>query len=221
MQFRDRIDAGQQLAKVLKKKYPQVDGVVYPLPRGGLPLGIEIARSMGVPLGLIIPRKIGHPYNPEYAICAVSESGDTVCNEREVARVDSKWFEQRVAEERKESQRRRQAYFPGREPLPLEGKTAILVDDGIATGLTMRAAVRDARARKAAYIVVAIPVSPKETAELLRQEVDDVVALSVDEFYLGSVGAYYKNFSQVSDDEVIAMINLFEQQRSGKQNISN
>ena len=206
MRFRDRVDAGKQLAEALKKKYSDTDGVIYPLPRGGLPLGMEIARALNMPLDLIIPRKIGHPFNPEYAICAVSESGETVCNQRELERVDKEWFQKRVEEEREESRRRRDRYLDGREPIAIEGKTAILVDDGIATGLTMRAAIRDARARKAAHVVVAIPVVPQDTAELLTTEVDDVVALSVDAYYLGAVGAYYDNFSQLSDEEVVEMM---------------
>jgi predicted phosphoribosyltransferase len=206
MRFHDRIDAGKQLAELVAEKYKGTDCVVYPLPRGGVPLGLELARALNMPLDLVIPRKIGHPYNPEYAICAVAETGETVCNERELARADKEWFEQRVAEEREESRRRRELYLAGRSPAVIEGKTAILVDDGIATGLTMRAAVKDMRARKAAHVVVAIPVVPEDTALLLAQEVDDVVALSIDAHYMGAVGAYYDNFSQVSDQEVLEMM---------------
>lgn len=212
MRFHDRIDAGKQLAAAVEKKYRGADAVVYPLPRGGIPLGIEVARALSVPLDLVIPRKIGHPYNPEYAICAVAECGETVCNERERERVDQTWFEQRVNEERSESKRRRELYLAGRKPIPLEGKTAILVDDGIATGLTMRAAIRDMRARKASRVVVAIPVVPQDTAERLVTEVDDVVALSIDAYYLGAVGAYYDDFNQVSDSEVLEMMQQFDQQ---------
>jgi len=211
MRFRDRQDAGRQLAEALKEKYKGGQGVVYPLPRGGVPLGLEIARVLQMPLGLIIPRKIGHPLNPEYAICAVSEGGETVCNESELAKVDKQWIEQRVEEARQESGRRREKYLPGRDPLLLAGKIAILVDDGIATGLTMRAAIRDAQKRKAAQIVVAIPVVPKDTAEKLRCEIDDVVALSVDANYLGAVGAYYDNFIQLTDEEVIAQMSQLDE----------
>jgi putative phosphoribosyl transferase len=211
MRFRDRVDAGKQLAKAVKQKYENAEVVVYPLPRGGVPLGIEVARTLSMPLDLVIPRKIGHPYNPEYAICAVAETGETVCNERERERVDEAWFEQRVAEERNESRRRRELYLAGREPIPVEGKTAILVDDGIATGLTMRAAIKDMRARCAARVVVAIPVVPQDTAERLKSEVDDVVALSIDAYYLGAVGAYYDEFGQVSDTEVLEMMQQLDQ----------
>lgn len=216
MRFQDRWDAGQQLARLLEEKYKDSNGIVYPLPRGGIPLGIEVARALGMPLGMIIPRKIGHPYNPEYAICAVAENGETVCNEREVANVDQDWFKQRVEEAQQESKRRRMAYLGNKPPLPLEGKIAILVDDGIATGLTMRAAIRDARYRKAASIVVAIPAAPKETTDLLKKEVDDVVVLDTDKYYLGSVGAYYKEFYQLSDEEVISMLQEFNKFRTNE-----
>lgn len=209
IRFKDRGDAGRQLARALKEKYPELDGVVYPLPRGGVPLGVAVASAMNLPMDLIIPRKIGHPMSPEYAICAVSESGGTVCNERERALVDAAWLKKREDEERRESRRRRDAYVGGRKAELIEGRTAILVDDGIATGLTMRAAIRDARARHANRIIVAIPVVPADTAEVLGKEVDDVVALSVDKHYLGAVGAYYENFDQVSDEEVIAMMQEF------------
>lgn len=214
MRFRDRTEAGKLMAEALAEKYSQVDAVVYPLPRGGLPLGIEVARALHAPLDLIIPRKIGHPYSPEYAICAVSEHGDTVCNEREVVSVDSHWLEHRIAEERAESRRRREIYSLGRNTPELEGRLAILIDDGIATGLTMRAAILDARARKAGKIVVAVPVMPADTEVLLRQEVDDVVALSVDKFYLGAVGAYYDEFDQLTDEEVVAMLRRFDLERA-------
>lgn len=212
MRFRDRNDAGRRLAEKLSA-YRGADVVVFALPRGGVPLGMEIARALDCPLGLIIPRKIGHPLSPEYAICAVAENGETVCSPDEAARVDPAWLEKRVEEERAESRRRRERYFKGRAPVPAEGRTAIIVDDGIATGLTMRAAIRDARQRGAARVVVAIPVAPADTAALLRHEVDDVVAVSIDEHYLGAVGAYYDDFRQLDDDEVVAMLASFVEER--------
>jgi len=205
MRFRNRTDAGQKLAQALAK-YRRQDGVIYPLPRGGVALGVEIARYLGMPLDLVIPRKIGHPYNPEYAICAVTEHGAPICNEREVAQVDPAWFRQRVEGERREARRRRELYLAGRAPLAVAGKTAILVDDGIATGLTMRAAVQDLRERRPGRLIVAIPVTPRDTAERLRREVDEVVALDVSDFYLGAVGAYYDEFPQLTDDEVVQLL---------------
>lgn len=205
MRFRDRTEAGQLLAEALKT-YQGKDGIIYPLPRGGIVLGVEIARILHMPLDMIIPRKIGHPYNPEYAICAVTEHGEPVCNERELARVDQEWFQRQVKNERQEARRRRELYLGEKKALDVSGKTAVLVDDGIATGLTMRAAIQDVRQRKPAHIVVAIPVSPAETAERLRKEVDEVVALDIPEYYLGAVGAYYDDFTQVTDEEVVSLL---------------
>lgn len=205
MRFRDRREAGQKLAQTLAK-YRGREGIIYPLPRGGVMLGVEIARALGMPLDLVIPRKIGHPYNPEYAICAVTEHGAPICNEREVAQVDPEWFRQRVEAERREARRRRELYLAGRAPLPAEGKIAIVVDDGIATGLTMRAAIQDVKQRRPARVIVAIPVAPKDTADRLAREVDEVAALDVSDFYLGAVGAYYDDFPQLTDDEVILLL---------------
>jgi putative phosphoribosyl transferase len=203
--FKNRVEAGRLLADALKT-YAGQEGVVYPLPRGGVPLGVEISKALKMDLDLIIPRKIGHPYNPEYAIAAVGETGEPVVNQAEVDRVDQKWFQQEVDRQREESRRRREAYLHGRDPLPVEGKVAILVDDGIATGLTMKAAIQDARSRRPAKLVVAIPVVPADTARRLRDMVDDLVALDIDEYYLGAVGAYYDDFAQTTDEEVIALL---------------
>ncbi|WP_461480835.1 phosphoribosyltransferase [Porticoccus sp.] len=206
MLFRDRVDAGKRLAKALAAKYQGIDGVVYALPRGGVPLGVIVAGALHLPLDLIISRKIGHPYNPEYAICAVTEQGEVLCDEQELALVDKDWFERRVREEVDEAKRRRQCYLSGCEHLSVEGKLAILVDDGIATGLTMRAAIRDLKSRRPGRTVVAIPVIPADTAAVLQTEVDDVVAILVEPFYRGSVGSYYRDFPQLGDEEVSALL---------------
>lgn len=205
MRFTDRSEAGQRLAAVLDK-YKGQDGVVYALPRGGVVLGVEVAAALAMPLDLIIPRKIGHPWNPEYAICAVAEEGDLVCNDREVAQVDPDWLHRQVARERQEARRRREHYLGCREPLPVAGKIAILVDDGIATGLTMQAAIRDVRRRQPGQVVVAVPVVPKDTAGALGREVDAVAAVEVAEHYRGAVGAYYVDFPQLADAEVVELL---------------
>src|SRR5512144_2446213 len=128
MRFKDRSEAGKQLALALEK-YRDQRAVVSGRPRGGVVLAVEIARELRLPLDLIIPRKIGHPYNPEYAIGAVSEDGEPVYNDWEIARVDRRWLENQVDSERQEARRRREQYLQGREPLFVTGKTAILVDD--------------------------------------------------------------------------------------------
>lgn len=201
MRFVDRTDAGKQLAEALDR-FRGEEGVVYALPRGGVTLGVEVAQALEMPLDLIIPRKIGHPHNPEYAICAISEDGSRICNELAAARVDPAWLERETAAQLEEARRRRELYLQGRAPLPVEGKTAIVVDDGVATGLTMLASLRDARKRNPARLIVAVPVTPADTAERLRREADELVALDIPAHYLGAVGAYYDVFGQVTDDEV-------------------
>lgn len=207
MRFKDRSEAGKKLAQALDK-YQGQEGIVYPLPRGGVVLGVEIALALRMPIDLIIPRKIGHPRNPEYAICAVAENGEKVCNDWEVARVDPQWLERQVEKERKEARRRRERYLGETQPLSVTGKLAILVDDGIATGLTMQAAIRDVQQRKPARVVVAIPVAPADTAAALARQVDEVVGLEITDSYRGAVGAYYDDFPQLTDAEVIELLQL-------------
>ena len=203
--FRDRVDAGHQLAALLQD-YKDADPVVYALPRGGVVVGAEVARSLGAPLEVVIARKVGHPQSPEYAICAVSVSGNLICNEAERRAADPQWFEMAVDREKREAARRQAIYLEGREPRAAEGKTAIIVDDGIATGLTMKAAIEEIKGQKPRQVVVAVPVIPRETAGVLKRLVDTVVAVDIPEMFLGAVGAYYIDFDQVSDEEVIRLL---------------
>jgi putative phosphoribosyl transferase len=205
LRYQDRQDAGRRLADALLR-YAQEDAVVLALPRGGVVLGAEVAQALGAPLDLVIPRKVGHPDFPEYGIAAVTETGDVVANEAEVARVDPAWFARAVAHEREEAARRRRLYLGDRPGAALAGKTAIVVDDGVATGLTMLAALREVRGRGAARVVAAVPVAPADTVARLRREADEVVALQAPAAFEGAVGAYYRRFDQVSDAEVLAAL---------------
>lgn len=205
MLFQDRKDAGIRLADALEK-YAGEDAVVFALPRGGVELGAEIAKRLNVPLELVLTKKIGHPANPEYAICAVAEEGDPICNPVEVRRVDPDWLQKEVDSVRAELMRRREHYLGGAKRHPVAGKIAIIVDDGIATGLTMMAAIEEMKKRQAKKIVVSIPVTPSDTAEKLLEKADDLVALDIDRYYRGAVGAYYRDFRQVSDKEVINLL---------------
>ena len=198
MHFRDRTEAGQLLAKTLLE-YRNKPTVIYALPRGGVVLGVEIAKRLQVPLTVLMPRKIGHPDNPEYAVCAVAETGYLVCNRREVSRLDQQWLSDAIKEQQVEAQRRRQYYTAGRAEPSVKDKTAIITDDGVATGLTILAAIMDARARQPAKIVIAVPILPRDVATDLRGRVDEVVALDIPEVYLGAVGDYYDEFNQVDD----------------------
>ncbi len=203
--FQNRAEAGRQLAERLAA-YRDRDTVVYALPRGGVPVAAEVAGALGAPLDLVIPRKIGHPASPEYAIAAVTERGDPVENRAEVERLDPDWYAAAVRAERREAKRRREAYLGGRPPVDPAGRTAIVVDDGIATGLTMQAAVRAIAARQPRRIVVAVPVIPLDIRDDIARTVDDVVTVREPEFFLGAIGAYYEDFRQTTDDEVTALL---------------
>lgn len=194
-----------RLAKALAR-YDSDDAVVYALPRGGVPIGAEVARQLEIPLSLIIPRKIGHPENEEYAVCAVTEEGELVCEEVESSKLDPQWLEEQRKIALKEIERRRAAY--GSKRLSATGKVAIIVDDGIATGLTMRAAIRSLRGEIPSMIVIAAPIAPTEVADSLRSEADDVVILDTSEPFLGAIGAYYGSFPQLSDEEVIRLMDV-------------
>jgi predicted phosphoribosyltransferase len=205
MYFIDRADAGRKLAKLLLK-YRGRDGVVLALPRGGVPVAAEVARALEMPLDLITARKVGHPGNPEYAIAAVTETGELAVNPDEVAELDRHWFDRAVAAQREEAQRRHERYIGDRPPIPVAGRVAIVVDDGIATGLTVRAAIMQARKRKPGKLILAVPVAPRDTADSLANDVDEFIACDVPAMFMGAVGAYYQDFSQTSDEEVAAIL---------------
>lgn len=214
MIFSDRAEAGKKLAQVLTK-YQGKDVVVYALPRGGVPVAAEIAKALKAPLDLLIIRKIGHPNNPEYALCAVSLGGHIICDEVELAHVNPSWFQEELEREIDMTRLQNSLYFEGRKPFSVMDKTAIIVDDGIATGLTAKAAIREIKNRYPKEIIVATPVLPKDTAEDLRKEVDALVALEIPEEFAGSVGSYYTNFPQVTDEEVIKLLQKVNLQAIG------
>lgn len=205
MTFRDRQEAGRLLAKKLMK-YKEKDAVIYALPRGGVVLGAEVAKQLAAPLDLIIARKIGHPAYKEYAVCAVTESGYLVCSREEIEWLDPQWLREAATREQAEAKRRRERYVLGRERIPVEGKVAIVVDDGVATGLTMMAALEEVRAREPAKIILAIPVVSADVATQLANDTDEIVALEVADHYFGAISSYYLSFDQVQDDEVIGLL---------------
>ncbi|MBU4099382.1 phosphoribosyl transferase [Patescibacteria group bacterium] len=214
MYFRNRTEAGRLLAKALRK-YKGKDVVVYALPRGGVVVAVEVARELHAPLDLIIPRKIGHPYHPEYAIAAIAENGYIAGEQKELKSVDEKWLREEIERQRKEAKRRREKYLQGKAEIPVEGKIAVLVDDGVATGLTMRVGIMELKHRHPKKIVVAVPVVTEKIAALLKEEaggVVEVVALDTlsDDAFLGSVGAYYDEFYQVEDEEVVSILKGYE-----------
>jgi len=203
--FVDRKDAGRQLADALRG-YKDQPVVVFGLPRGGVVVAGEVASVLNAPLDLIVVRKIGHPLSPEYAIGAVSADGDVLTNPQETATVDQNWLAQELEHQVEEACRRRDLFLHGRETTDVSGKVAIVIDDGIATGFTVEAAVRMLRKRDPARIVLAAPVAAQDTADRLRPLVDKLVLLAIPDGMFGAIGAFYADFEQVSDDEVMAVI---------------
>ncbi|MBI2444685.1 MAG: phosphoribosyltransferase [Candidatus Magasanikbacteria bacterium] len=207
MLFSDRREAGTRLAKLLGAYQRQSDAVVLGLPRGGAVTAAAVARALNLPLDIIVARKIGAPHNEEYAIGAVTEQGEPLLDEGAIAalEVTPEYLEKTIAAERREASRRRATYRGQRPPLKLAGQTAILIDDGVATGATMRAAIREARALGAAKVIVATPVIARDTLERLRAEANEVIYLDAPLFF-GAVGAFYENFAQTTDEEVINLL---------------
>lgn len=207
--FRDRAEAGRLLADRLAALDLPRPLVVLALPRGGVPVAVPVARALAAPLDLLLVRKIGVPWQRELALAAVVDGDppDLVIDD-EVQRetgVGRDYIDAELPGELREIERRRAAYLRGRAPLPVAGRTAIVVDDGIATGTTMRAALKALRRRAPAHLVLAVPVAPPDTLRLLGEEVDRVVCLEQPSpFY--AVGAHYRDFHQVEDAEVVAAL---------------
>ncbi len=205
--FTDRRDAGFQLAGKLTH-YRNLKGVlVLALPRGGVVTGLEIARAINAPLDILIVRKMGYPGNEELAIGAISETGTVVLNERIISTsgIPTTYIDDEIVEQKEEIVRRTRLYRGGKSLDKLEGKTIILVDDGVATGATMKAAIATLKLEKIERLVVSIPVSPIRTADELRMMADEFICLKTPEDFK-AVGNYYRDFSQVSDDEVVEIL---------------
>jgi len=203
--FENREAAGKALAKaVAAKALP--NPVVLALPRGGVPVAVEVAKAVKAPLDLVMVRKIGVPWQPELAAAAVIDGKDPqivvneeVCTLTGISRSD---IDEAAKEELEEIRRRTELYLKDRPRAPIAGRSAIVVDDGIATGTTMRAVIKALRLKGPKSILLAIPVAPADAVEALRAEVDDVVCLAMPEAFYG-IGLYYADFHQVSDEEVI------------------
>ncbi len=212
--FADRTAAGILLARELKRRAFPPPLLVLGLPRGGVPVAYEVARVLKAPLDVMLVRKIGMPGQPELAIGAIA-SGDVVVRE---PRMDSGSgltgsFDALAAEQRKELDRRERVYRTGRAPLELTGKTVLLVDDGLATGCTMLAAVRSARAAGATAVVVAAPVASHEAVHLVAGEADSVVILKTPAM-MSSIGEWYEHFEQLEDNEVCRLLDLLPERTS-------
>jgi predicted phosphoribosyltransferase len=205
--FADRREAGQHLARELARWTGRDDVVVLALPRGGVPVAWEVARELGAPLDVFVVRKLGTPGHRELAMGAIASGGVRVLNE-EVVRsygVSPQSIERVADEELQELERREGAYRNGRPPLPLAGKVVILVDDGLATGSTMRAAVQAVRLHEPARVVVAVPVGASDTCAELRHLADEVICARTPEPF-SAVGVWYRDFDQTTDEEVRALL---------------
>jgi putative phosphoribosyl transferase len=203
VRFQNRTEAGRQLAGSLAHYQGQPNVIVLALPRGGVPVAAEVAAALGAPLDLLLVRKLGLPGHEELAMGAIASGGAMVLNESLLDQlpIDQGTIDSVADRERRELTRRDHAYRGERQPPAVEGKTVIVVDDGLATGATMRAGVAALRQLQPDRVVVAVPVAPPDTVSLLEQETDEVVALSTPEPFYG-VGYWYEDFTQTSDDEV-------------------
>ena len=207
MLFESRKEAGLILAKELFKYQNDKNSLVLGLPRGGVVVAAEVANLLHLPLDVILSRKLPYPPQPELAVGAVAEHGAVFINEefQEAVRRDSIWLEELVREQRAVLQKRANLYRPHRHARDLQGKTVILVDDGIATGATMKVAIQATRAAGAAKVVVAIPVAAPSSIRELETEANEVICLDTPEYFY-AVGQAYQSFDQVTDEEMISIL---------------
>jgi putative phosphoribosyl transferase len=206
--FSNRSEAGRLLARRVQAM-GLADPVVLALPRGGVPVAVEVARALGAPLDLLLVRKIGAPQQPELAVGAVSEGGELFVDRRlmDLTGATDEYMARQTQQQLAEIARRRAAYLGGRAPLRLAGRTAVVVDDGIATGATVHAALQALRRRRPASVVLAVPVASREAAAALSADVDELVCLAQPALFR-AVGEHYADFDQVSDDEVEQLMRM-------------
>ncbi len=207
MLFKDRRDAGRKLVARLQEYKGEKDVVVIGLPRGGVITASEVAKELGVPLDIVVPRKIGAPGHEEFAIGALCEEGDAILDQNMIDYLDisERYVNAKIAEEKKEAQRRLKLYRGDREPLDLKEKAVIMVDDGIATGHTMRAAIASTKRKGAKKVIVAVPVTAKDSLYTISEEADKIIYLDAPMFF-DAIGRFYQVFDQTEDEEVIEIM---------------
>jgi putative phosphoribosyl transferase len=205
--FRNRIDAGNRLAARLFQYKNRLDATVLALPRGGVVIGYEIARALNAPLDVLIVRKVRFPGQPELAIGAVAETGSVVLNESIVAeaQLSQDLLKPEIEHQKEEIARRVAIYRAGKKFPNLDGMAAILVDDGVATGATIKAAILALKEQKVTKLVLALPVGPPETVKVLREMVDELICLETPPDFM-AVSVHYLDFTQVSDSEAVDLL---------------
>jgi predicted phosphoribosyltransferase len=206
MHFADRVDGARHLARLLQHYKGRSEAVLLAIPRGGLVTGRVLADELDLPLDILLAKKLGHPFQPEYALGVVNLA-DEWLDEETVKRdgIPRPWLNQEIARIRETLKRRSEQYRGGEKPIPISGKTAILVDDGIATGRTMASAVRLARKEGAKTVVVAAPVAPPHTVVELRSLADEVQCVFTPSDFF-AIGQFYEDFEQLDDDEAIRLL---------------
>lgn len=206
--FRDRVHAGQELAEALLHLTPE-EPLVLALPRGGVPVAFEVAQRLDAPLDLVLVRKIRAPGNEELALGAVIDGAEPkwVVNQELLNQIapPPNWFEEEKQRQLDELERRRHRYCGERLPPVITGRCVIVIDDGIATGATVRATLKGLKQSKPRHVVLAVPVGPREVIEMLRDEVDELICLAMPEPFVG-VGCHYGNFEQTSDEQVVDLL---------------
>lgn len=209
MIFADRVDAGKQLAVALMKYKGQKDTLILGLPRGGVVVAYEIAKALKLPLDVICPRKVGAPFNPELAVGAVTETGKGILNTQLIRElgISQDYLQATIERETHIAEQRLASFRKNRPPRNLKGKTIILVDDGLATGSTMKAAIETSKSEFASRIVVAVPIAPADTITEMESLVDEVICLDIPAYFM-AIGQFYENFAQVNDAEVTELLRL-------------
>lgn len=207
MFFEDRRDAGRRLVSLVEQYREAADTLVLALPRGGVEVAIELAEELKLPLDVWVTRKIGAPFNPELAIGSVDGDGEVYLDDNTLIlyEISDRYIREETVAQTAEIRRRYQQFRGSEEPPDLKGKTVLVVDDGVATGFTMIAALNSARRHGAGKIICVVPVASPGVLNRLEELADEVLCLSVPS-YFGAVGEFYRNFQQVSDDEVVALL---------------
>ncbi len=208
MHFKNRAEAGEKLVPELIKYKDDPNAVILALPRGGVVVAEPIAKTLNLPIDLVIPRKIGAPLNPEYAIGAITEYGDQQFNEDELKSVNKDWLDKAIKDEVEEAKRRREVYLKNRQQIDLKDKNVIVIDDGIATGMTMEVAIKSIKGQKPAKIIIAVPNCSKDSQAELEKQVDEFISLTTPAIYF-AVGQFYDEFPQTSDQEVTGILDKF------------